>query len=177
MLRLCTILLSLLPASLPVGGLDIVKPEPFVFGSPVAEVRERLEPLCASLRVRVTAPPTAPLAGTGPQRNDCDGFLQVGRPREVELLFQDNRLDLVWIVFPAQEKQAFLEAFTARYGAPSLQLEFGRVYLAAGAAVRSVPGQEVFASSLPAGAVTPLKAQDAGAAPSTPRPPPKGDTP
>ena len=42
MLRLCTILLSLLPASLPVGGLDIVKPEPFVFGCQVAEVRERL---------------------------------------------------------------------------------------------------------------------------------------
>jgi hypothetical protein len=144
-MRLCTILLSLLPASLPLGGLDIAKPGPFVSGSPVAEVRERLAPLCTSLQVRVVTPPVAPLARVSQHRIDCDGFLYSGRPRKVELVFQDNQLDLVWILFPAGEKEAFLQAFTARYGKPSLQVEFGSIYLAASAAVRNVPTEVLFA--------------------------------
>ncbi|WP_372017077.1 hypothetical protein [Pseudoxanthomonas sp. 10H] len=176
MLRLCAILLSLLPGSQPVGTMDIAKPEPFAFGSPVAEVRQRLAPLCTSLQVRVvTAPPLAPLARISQHRIDCEGFPYAGRPRKVELVFQDNQLDLVWITFPAQEKDAFLRAFNARYGRPSLQVGFGSVYLAAGAAVRNVPTRVMFASPRQARAMaTTLRA--AGETPPTPSPSKQGET-
>ena len=135
MLRLCAILLSLLPASLPIGGLDVVRPEPRVFGSTVAGIEQRLASLCASLPVRVVAP----LATTGQSPIDCDGFLHAGQPHQVRLVVLGHRFDVAWILFPAAEKAEFLPHFAARHGAPSLQLEFGRIYLAAGASVRNLP--------------------------------------
>lgn len=168
MFRLCAILLSLLPGSLPATGLDVVRPEPFAFGSSVEQMERRLGPLCASLEVRVITPPTAPLARISQHQIDCDGFLYAGKPRKVELVFQDNQLDLVWILFPAEEKDAFLQAFTARYGKPTLQVGFGSIYLAAGAAVRNVPSEVLFASERQARAMmATLQAQSADASPST----------
>ncbi len=146
MFRLSAILLSLLPAGVPAASMDVARPEPFVFGSTVAQMQQRLAPLCTSLRVRVVAPPTAPLARISQHQVDCDGFMYAGQPRKVELVFQDDQLDLVWILFPAQEKHAFLEAFTARYGKPSLEVDFGSIYLAANAAVRNAPTEVLFAS-------------------------------
>ena len=168
MFRLCAILLSLLPASVPAASMDIARPAPFAFGSTVAQVQQRLAPLCTSLEVRVITPPTAPLARISQHQVDCDGFMYAGRPRKVELVFQDNQLDLVWILFPAHEKQAFLEAFTARYGKPSLEVEFGSIYLAAGAAVRNAPTEVLFASPRQARAMmATLQAQAAAASPPT----------
>ncbi len=168
MFRLCAILLSLLPAGVPATSIDVARPEPFAFGSSVQQMRERLAPLCTSLEVRVISPPTAPLARISQHQIDCEGFMYAGRPRKVELVFQDNQLDLVWILFPAQEKEAFLQAFTARYGTPTLQVQFGSIYLAAGAAVRNVPSEVLFASGRQARAmVATLEAQAAASAPST----------
>ena len=99
MSRLCAILLSLLPGSLPVTMLDIARPEPVGFGSASMQMQERLAPLCTLLALRVAMPPAAPLARAGRHRGDCGGFMDTGRPRKVELVFQDHRLDLVWILF------------------------------------------------------------------------------
>jgi hypothetical protein len=129
MSRLCAILLSLLPGSLPVTMMDIARPEPVVVGSP--RVQRQVLPLCTLLAVRVAMPAAASPAQAGRHRSGCGGFMDTGQPRKVELVFQDRRLDLVWILFPAEHKDAFLHAFTARYGRPPLQMEFGSVYLAA----------------------------------------------
>ena len=170
MLRLCTILLSLLPANVPAGGPDIARAEPLTVGGPVMAVEQRLAPLCTSLQVRVIAPPIAPLARISRQRVDCGGFMHDGRPRKVELVFRDTRLDLAWIVFPAQDKEAFLAAFTARYGKPTLALGYGGVYLAAGATVHRLPAVVPAASGHPTRALLALRQAQAVVAPATSSP-------
>ncbi|MBO9717585.1 MAG: hypothetical protein J7507_12440 [Pseudoxanthomonas sp.] len=150
MLRLCTILLSLLPVHGPAGGPGIATAGP--------------APLCTSLQVRVIAPPLAPLARISRQRIDCGAFLH-GRPRKVELVFRDTRLDLAWVVFPAEDREAFLAAFTARYGKPALALGYGGVYVVAGATVHRLPAVAPSASSPQARAMLALRQVQAVAAP------------
>lgn len=159
--RATALLLLLLGAGhLHAAALDVVRPATFAFGSSVAEMEERLGPLCTSLDVRAITPPTAPLARLSQHQIDCEGFLYAGKPRKVELVFQDDQLDIVWILFPEDEKAAFIAAFTARYGAPSLEVEFGTVFLPAAAAVRNTPTEVLFASERQARAMmATLKAQ------------------
>ncbi|GAB3511094.1 hypothetical protein MNQ95_06900 [Pseudoxanthomonas daejeonensis] len=164
MFRLCAILLSLLPGA----SVDIARPGPFAFGSSVAQAQQRPAPLCTSLEIRVLTPPTAPLARISRHPVDCAGFVHADRPRTVELVFQDYRLDLVWILFPAQRKTELLQAFSTRYGKPSLEVEFGSIYLAASAAARNAPNGALFASERQARAMMArLQAQAAAASPST----------
>ena len=160
--------LLLLCGNLQAASLEVGRPEPFVFGSSVADMQARLAPLCTRLKVREITPPTAPLARISQHQIDCEGFAWAGKPRKVELVFQDNQLDIAWILFPADEKQAFVDAFTERYGKPSLQVDFGVVFLAAGAAVRNTPTEVLFASERQARAMmATLRAQAAPSAPST----------
>lgn len=140
MFRLCAILLSLLPGSVTAASMDGARPAASAPGSPVAPVRQTLAPACMVLQVQVVAPPAVPLLRIRRHQAGCDGVLSGGRLRKLELVFLDNRVDLVWILFPAQERPAFLQAYTARYGTPSLQLEWGRIHLAAGAAAGRWPG-------------------------------------
>jgi hypothetical protein len=165
MLRLCTILLSLLPASVPAGGPGIARAEPVTVSGPAVAAGQRLAPLCTSLQVRVIAPPIAPLARISRQRIECGGFMHDGRPRKVELVFRDTQLDLAWIVFPTEDRQAFLAAFTARYGKPTLALGYGGVFLAAGASVHKVPAAAPAASGPQARAMLALRQAHVVAAP------------
>ena len=126
-------------------------------------VEQRLAPLCSPLQVRVVAPPIAPLARVSRHRVDR-GFMHDGRPRKVELVFRDTRLDLAWIAFPAEDKDAFLAAFTARYGKPALALGYGGVYVAAGATVHKLPAVAPAASGHPSRALLALRQAHAVAA-------------
>ena len=145
MFRPCVIVLSLLWGSVPAASLDTARP------APVASVRSVTQAQsppsgCTVLEIRLITPPMAPVARISQHPVECAGFRHVARPRKVELVFQDTQLDLVWILFPAREKAPFLHAFAGLYGEPSLQVELGGLYLAAGAAVRSAPTGVLFAS-------------------------------
>jgi len=125
------------PATL---GQDIVRPEPVTVGRALVATDPRRASPCASLQVRVITSPSAPRAAVdqGPA-GSCDGAACAGRARRIELMFRGNRLDLVWMVLPAGDGNAVLRAFTTRHGRPTLAVAFGRIYLAAGAAMREVP--------------------------------------
>ena len=163
MYRPLLVLLALACTGARAAPLDVARPQVFAFGSTVAAMQARLAPLCASLRLKVVLPMTGPLAKESQQQIDCDGFVYAGQPREVELVFQDDRLDLVWILIPEAEREAMIEAFNAHYGAPSLQISFGTIYLQVNAAVRRQPSEVMFASPRQAQAMlAQLQAQPAG---------------
>lgn len=129
------------------GGVrEIKKPQELSFGSSVEEIEKLVKPLCDQYSVREIVPPTAPLVKEIQTQIDCSGFTYAGKGRSIELVFQDDRLDIVWILFPEAERPKILRSFRASYGAPSMEIDFGAVFLQANAAVRNSPPEVLFAS-------------------------------
>lgn len=139
-------LFALLPYCATALANDIRKPAEFMFGKSVSEIHEQLEKQCTSLRIRDIVPITAPLAKDKQTQLECSGFQFGGSMRDIELVFQDDQLDLAWILIPAEEKTTMVESFTHTYGAPSFEIPFGTVFLQANAAVRNTPSEVLFVS-------------------------------
>ena len=146
MSRLLAALLAVSLLSPAAHATDIAKPAVFQFGSSVADMEARMKPLCTSLNTRGITPITAPLAKHSQVQIDCLGFAYAGHPRKVELVFQDDQLDIVWVRFPEEERPQLLAAFKARHGEPSQDIDFGTVFLQANAALRNKPSEVLFAS-------------------------------
>lgn len=125
---------------------DFSKPEVFTFGSSVNVVRENLEPLCTTLTVQKIEPITAPLAKESQRQINCAGFVYACKKRKLELVFQDDKLDLVWILFAEQERQLFIDEFKSLYGEPSMEIDYGTIFLHANSAIRNKPPEVLFAS-------------------------------
>lgn len=98
-------------------ALEVSRPQPFLFGAAAAPSAQ------AACRV------------------DCMDAVDAGRARKVQLVFRTRRVDLAWMLFPAGQKAAFLEAFAARHGRPALQVDLGVVLLAAGPAAHRLPAE------------------------------------
>ncbi len=125
---------------------SIVKPEEFAFGQSVSSIKGKLANKCSRLVDKDIIPITAPLAKKSQTQIDCFGFMYAGMPRNVELVFQDDQLDIVWILFPVEEREKLISNFTSIYGKPSMTIEFGTIYLQANAAIRNQPSEVLFAS-------------------------------
>lgn len=125
---------------------EIAKPEEFQFGSSVSAIKLKLTSHCSSITERIIKPITAPFAKESQIQLECSGFEYGGRKREIELVFQDNQLDLVWILFPAKEKEELLGKFESLYGSPSMDIEYGTIFLQANAVIRNQPTEILFAS-------------------------------
>ena len=123
------------------------KPEQFSFGSKLEKIKHDLENLCSSIQVKNITPITAPLAIKSQEQINCSGFMYGGKEREVELVFQDDQLDIVWILFPKEEKQKFISSFKAVYGEPSMNVGYGAIFLQANAAIRNEPSEVLYASN------------------------------
>lgn len=136
----------LMSAGAGAGATTIDRPEIFKFGSSVQSIQATLAPFCDVVSVRDIIPITAPLARGSQQQIDCSGFLYAGAKRDIELVFQDNQLDLVWILFPEQETGFFIKEFVNRYGPASMEIDFGVIFLQANAAVRRTPSEVLFVS-------------------------------
>lgn len=141
-----TVLLSVM-SSASADGANFTKPIQFTFGSKLENVKGEIAKLCSSIEVKNIAPITAPLAKKSQAQINCSGFIYGGKKREVELVFQDDQLDLVWILFPKEEKQKFISNFKAVYGEPSMTIEYGTIFLQANAAIRNTPSEVLFASN------------------------------
>ena len=126
--------------------VSITKPHEFVFGSSIVNVKTELEPLCSSIIVDKVIPITAPLAKISQMQINCSGYMYGGKKRNIELVFQDDQLDIVWILFPAKERQEIINAFKASYGEPTFEIGFGTIFLQANAAIRNEPSEVLFAS-------------------------------
>ena len=65
----------------------------------------------------------------------------------MELVFQDDQLDIIWILLAEEELPLFKQRFTEAYGEPSFEIDFGTVFLQANAAMRIQPPEVLFASA------------------------------
>lgn len=117
-----------------------------MFGESVSSIKEKLTNKCTRIIEKDIIPITAPLAKESQKQIDCLGFKYAGIPRKVELVFQDDQLDIVWILFPVEEREKLISNFTSIYGEPSMSIEFGTIYLQANAAIRNQPSEVLFAS-------------------------------
>jgi hypothetical protein len=125
---------------------SISKPKEFAFGESVSSIKEKLTTKCTRMIDKDIIPITAPLAKESQKQIDCFGFKYAGKPRKVELVFQDDQLDIVWILFPVEEREKVISDFTSSYGEPPMTIGFGTIYLQANAAIRNHPSEVLFAS-------------------------------
>ena len=125
---------------------SVSKPEVFVLGESYDISREKALNVCKGISEKDIVPITAPLAQKSQKQIDCLGFIYAGKPRKVELVFQDNQLDLIWILLPSEEKVRVINELTRLYGKPSMVIDYGTVYLQANAAYRNAPSEVLFAS-------------------------------
>ena len=124
----------------------IKKPALFSFGSSVKDIEALIKPYCEEYAVRNVVPPTGPLVKRSQTQIDCSGFYYAGKDRHIELVFQDDQLDIVWILFSKEERSEMIRLFREAYGEPTMDIEFGTVFLQANAAVRNSPSEVLFAS-------------------------------
>jgi len=143
------ILIPLLSIMIGTQASDSIftKPVQFSFGSKLESVKHDIDKLCSSIEVRNIVPITAVLAKNSQAQINCSGFMYGGKEREVELVFLDNQLDLVWILIPQVEKQKFISNFKAIFGEPSMTINYGAIFLQANAAIRNEPSEVLFASN------------------------------
>lgn len=124
----------------------VSKPEEFVLGESFDISRESALNVCESISEKDIVPITAPLALKSQKQIDCFGLIYAGKPRKVELVFQDDQLDLIWILLPSEEKTTVINELTRLYGKPSMVIDYGTIYLQANAAFRNIPSEVLFAS-------------------------------
>lgn len=140
------VLLIALQVSCVSPGYSVSKPEEFTFGESINSIKEKISDKCVSMEYKDIVPITAPLAKYSQKQIDCYGFMYAGKPRKVELVFQDDQLDIVWILVPTEERGGLISGLSSVYGEPSMTIDFGTVFLQANAAVRSDPSEVLFAS-------------------------------
>ena len=136
----------LILASCSKQPIDITQSNVFTFGSSVEQMQHQLQNTCDNLTVKEITPITAPLALKSQFQINCSGFIYAGKKRNVELVFQDDQLDLVWILFPVNEKPEIINAFKNKFGEPSMVIDYGSIYLDINAAIRNVPPEVLFVS-------------------------------
>ena len=100
-----------------------------------------MDRLCSSIQVENITPITAPLTVKSQEQINCSGFMYGGKERAVELVFQDDQLDIVWILFHKEERQKFITNFKTIYGEPTMNVGFGVIFLQANTAIRNVPSE------------------------------------
>lgn len=125
---------------------SVSKPEEFVLGESYDTTRHNALNMCESISEKDIVPITAPLAEKSQKQIDCLGFMYAGKPRKVELVFQDDQLDLIWILIPNNEKAVVVNELTELYGEPSMVIDYGTIYLQANTAFRNTPSEVLFAS-------------------------------
>ena len=129
-----------------IPSTDISKPEVMEFGKSMAEIKQTLGPLCDSILERLNEPIQLPTAQKSQSQLDIYGFVFEGKKRNVELIFADDQLDIVWILTEAEEEEEFITAFTKQFGNPTHKLESITFFVDHGAAVRNQPHEVLFIS-------------------------------
>ena len=139
-------LVLLLLTSCSFQNYSVEKPVIFELGNSFDTVKEKIINECEKVTEKSIVPITAPLAKESQKQIDCFGFLYAGKKRKIELVFQDDQLDLIWILIPADEKEEIISKMNELYGAPSMVINYGTIYLQANAAFRNEPSEVLFAS-------------------------------
>lgn len=125
---------------------QITKPEVFVFGSSMVEMKKNLKGLSESMTERLNEPIQVPTAKKSQSQLDVHGFMYAGKKRKVELIFADDQLDIVWILTEAEEEQVFLEKLTQIFGEPTHEMGGDTFFLHDQVGLRNDPHEVLFFS-------------------------------
>lgn len=142
------IIAALFSILISVGSTNkqITKPEVFEFGKSLTEIKAKVAPLSDSISVKLNEEIQLPTAQKSQSQLDIFGFEFEGKKRNVELIFADDQLDIVWILTEAEEEQIFVKAFSKQYGEPTHKMEIMTFYVNDGVAVRNQPHEVLFIS-------------------------------
>ena len=125
---------------------QLSKPEVFEFGKNLSEIKKQLSPLSDSISVRLNEDIQLPTARESQSQLDIYGFTFEGKKRNVELIFADDQLDIVWILTEAEEEKKFIQDFSKQYGNPTHKMESITFFVNDGVAVRNQPHELLFIS-------------------------------
>lgn len=99
---------------------DPLKPDVIKWGASATDIEAALEGKCAKGFInRPIDPPFLPEVETKQVQIDCDGLYFMGAPRWTEFVIGDDRLQMVWVMVEAGDKDAIVAALTDAYGAPA----------------------------------------------------------
>lgn len=126
------------------GKTDITKPNDFVFGQDIETVKKQLEGKCSKITQENIMPIQLPTAKKSQDQINCSGYIFAGQKRDIELVFADGKLDLVWILTTAEEERFFVSEYTKLYGDPTHKLKEAAFFLNHGVGVRNNPHEVLF---------------------------------
>jgi len=98
---------------------DGLKPRSVQYGATVAATQTALMGACATSNTRRIEPPFLPDVKDKQMQIDCEGFQFLGKPRRAEFVFQDDSLEMIWIMTSAEEEDSIVKAMTDAVGAPT----------------------------------------------------------
>lgn len=124
----------------------ITKPPVFEFGSSMNQIKAQISSLSDAQNEKLDEPLQLPTATQTQAQLDISGFMYAGKKRDVELIFADDALDIIWILTEAAEESIFIEAFKALYGEPTHIKDGVTFFLNDGVAVRNNPPEVLFIS-------------------------------
>ena len=138
--------LSMALISCDSGADKVTKPEVLEFGQSMAYIKDRVMPACDSIYERKNEPIQLPTARDSQSQLDCFGYMYAGKKRNLELIFADDALDIIWILTEEEEEQFFIEEFRKIYGEPTHKMDDVTFFLNHGTAVRNKPHEVLFIS-------------------------------
>ncbi|MEZ5893565.1 MAG: hypothetical protein R3C58_10570 [Parvularculaceae bacterium] len=140
----CAAAASLATAGIALAG-DALRPDVIRWGATTAELETALAGKCA--KGFVTRPIDPPFLPTGPAKQvqiDCDGLDFLGAPRWTEFVIGDDRLQMVWVMVDAADKEKTIKALKDAYGAPSHETPMFIAFTQGRAAWREEPAEVLF---------------------------------
>ena len=137
-------LLALLSTATSAADL---KPQVIQWGVSAEKIRAAVTGQCKKGALeRPIEPPFLPNVKTGQVQVDCSGFPFLGAPRWTEFVVGDDRLQMVWIMVRAEDKDAAVAALTEAYGPPSSRNEKYIAFKQGRAAWRHSPPEILFSA-------------------------------
>lgn len=129
------------------AGEDPLRPDVIDWGASAAEIEKSLEGKCVNgFRNRPIDPPFLENVEDKQVQIDCDGLEFLGAPRWAEFVIGDDRLQMVWVMVDAEDRDKAVKALEKAYGEPSRRTDMFTAFVDYRAAWREEPPEVLFYS-------------------------------
>ena len=124
---------------------DAIVPEVIKWGAGAAEIETALEGKCANGFInRPIDPPFLPNDPAKQVQIDCDGLDFMGASRWTEFVIGDDRLQMVWVMVEAADKDKIVKVLEEAYGDPSHESDMFIAFTQNRTAWREEPPEVLF---------------------------------
>ena len=132
-------------ASLTLTAEQDLRPNLPAFYTHIDTVKEVVSDRCETIEIR-DLPLLLDAARTSQRQIDCSGFIYRGRPAFLELMFSDDQLDLIIVMFEPGEYAAIETEYREKFGPISHESGIGLYSYENAVALRTQPHEIVFVS-------------------------------